>query len=277
MPTVLVGILYLPYQLLLFQTNERAHPAFIAQELVSKNNCIFGRATLLGTQTKDFKPLQYVKLMPDVVIVGSSRSMQFKSKYFNKPSFTFGGAVHNIDQYSSVISNILETHKPKAIILQIDYWWFNPKYLIGVEEKRQHIYKRFRDSIKLSFEPYIWVFEGKLSLSQLIDAAIGLRSPENCQIGLMGRLQHKGYMRDGSYFYGIEYTEFRKDRGFSSAIKAIDYGTFQSGGEPNKISERRLEILIKTLATLDQNDVDYIIVFPPLAPTVYKHIEKKTT
>ena len=47
------------------------------------------------------------------------------------------------------------------------------------------------------------------------------------------------------------------------------------GGEPNKISERRLEILIKTLATLDQNDVDYIIVFPPLAPTVYKHIEKK--
>ena len=26
MPAVLVGILYLPYQLLLIQTNERAHP-----------------------------------------------------------------------------------------------------------------------------------------------------------------------------------------------------------------------------------------------------------
>lgn len=275
LPVAIAGILFLPYQLLITQTGEQADPAFIAEELASDKQCIYARATLMGAEAEDFKPLQYKYLKSGIVIVGSSRSMQFKSQYFNQPSFTFGGTVHNIYGLRAVITETLKNHKPKAMILQMDYWWFNPKYLRGIEKKRQLIYKRFRDNLKLAYEPYIWLAKGKLTKKQFIDAILGLQDQGTCKLGIMGTLQHKGYVRDGSYFYGSKYTEFNEEDGFFEEIEAIDDETFRSGGDPNTIDEERLKIFVETLEQLDREKIDYVIVFPPFAPNVYAYLEGK--
>lgn len=170
---MIAGTLFFPYYLLLRQSGERAAPTFIASGLAGGNNCIYSPATAWGTEASSFKPLQYDYLKPKIAIVGSSRSMQFKNIYFQKESFTFGGAVKNVNDLSNVVSDLLNIHRPEAVILQVDYWWFFSKYRVGEKPKNAHIHKEFINSIMRAYKPYLWLAEGKVTLKKFIDAVTG--------------------------------------------------------------------------------------------------------
>ncbi len=273
-PVLIAGFLYLPYQILITRTGEHAPAPLIAKTLAQGQNCVYARATVMGTPVESFKHLQYELLKPDIAIVGSSRSMQFKSDYFSQPSFTFGGTVSNIYDFEDVIYGALKKHPPKAMILQLDYWWFSPRYFNGIFKKKIELYKYFRNHVKLAYEPYMWILDGKLDRQQFLETVLS-RTKDSCHMGIMGALQHKGYTRDGSYFYGTDYILPHEEQGFSKEINAIDKETFRIAGIPDAIDEARLQIFADVIQEISRLNIPYVVIFPPFAPDVYDHLKEK--
>jgi hypothetical protein len=58
---------------------------------------------------------------PEIIIVGSSRVMQFRSDYFNKSFYNGGGLLQN---YKDLLSFLVKGHGERLLIIGLDPWWF---------------------------------------------------------------------------------------------------------------------------------------------------------
>src|SRR5438105_3236288 len=75
-----------------------------------------------------FKLLSTLYHQPDVLAVGSSRTQQFRSMFFDKDSATFynaGQAAQSIYDMKQFINALDPAHLPKVLILGLDQPWFN--------------------------------------------------------------------------------------------------------------------------------------------------------
>lgn len=269
-----IGILaFWPYHSLLVNSGETASTGKIANTLISNDTCLYARGTVRGSKADDFKPIQYKLLEPEVLIIGSSRSMQFRQRYFSKSSFTFGGAVSNIYDLERVTRQAISANKPEFIILALDYWWFNSTYLNGIKSKKVSLYKRFKDSLTTVFQPYVWALEGQIKFSVLKNIILNRSIQPECRMGMLSKAQHRGYTRDGSYFYGEEYGG-QKESGFEGDIKEINDGIYRGGGNSNLVDNDRLMIFAETINRVKNSNIPYVIIFPPISPTVYAHLGK---
>ena len=70
LPSILVGLAFIPYYLLMVRSGENAKPREIASLLASPDrHCLYARATLMGASAKDFKPIHYKMYKPDIAII----------------------------------------------------------------------------------------------------------------------------------------------------------------------------------------------------------------
>ena len=76
----------------------------------------------------DYKLRLYAAVKPDITVVGSSRVMQFRAAYFRKPFLNMGGVAGNLAVLRSTLDAMLRIHKPQAVILGLDFWWFMPQW-----------------------------------------------------------------------------------------------------------------------------------------------------
>jgi hypothetical protein len=58
---------------------------------------------------------------PEVIIVGSSRVMQFRSNYFKESFYNGGGLLQN---YKDLLSFLAEGHGERLLVIGLDQWWF---------------------------------------------------------------------------------------------------------------------------------------------------------
>ncbi|MAE50274.1 MAG: hypothetical protein CMH27_00530 [Micavibrio sp.] len=228
----------------------------------------------MGASAKDFKPIHYKMYKPDIAIIGSSRSMQFRDHYFNGRSYTMGGAIHNIFDFKNAVFHALDTHKPKAMILQMDYWWFHPYYRNGIESKKVPLYKQVKKSLSTIFLPYTWLREGKMSAEDYRRVIAGQNNTQECRLGIMAQMQSKGYAHDGSYFYGQTYTHPSESHGFTNEFENMRDDAYRGAGEIQKIDPSRVEIFKSVIERLNSEGIDYAVVFPPFSPSVYTYMQK---
>ena len=202
----------------------------------------------------------------DLIAIGSSRVLQFKSDFFTKPFFNLGYLVSTPKQTLELIK--AKRIQNKTIIISIDQWAFNREW---AKDQGEFINPSEPNFLKTS-----------ISAGRLIDILkfkIFPTSNSNyiLKIGAGANVSLDGMTSDGSYYYGKIYhgllTNNQKligeDYHFLNTIDRIKKGDrrFQYGIECYQEALDDFEDLVK-YNLRSGNRVIYF--FPPFPPTIQK-------
>ncbi len=202
---------------------------------------------------------------PEILALGSSRALQFRSEFFRTSFANAGRGMNAIDHGAGFIDEMLKFHRPRTVILTVDLWWFN--------EARQYKDERSRDldsTFQMNSRFWGFVDDRKITKLQTLQAYLGdLSNPISGRqsIGIAALARGRGYRPDGSRDYGDRY--FGLDAGFddvrfATTIKRAENGsTLLSHGET--LNRDRLTALENLLQKLRAHNISVIVILPPFA------------
>ena len=248
--------------------------AIAVQEV--RNNSLLGMG--YNEETQYYKLTRAHWKKTPVISLGTSRVMQFSSRYFEKDAFYNCGGIarYNFDEYLNAIKNL--DYMPEVVILGIDFWLFNEAFIGTCPEFPSYTEitisgRAFNDILKQIKKDYD---NGKWSYDDILNYP--------GEIGFNGRIKQNGFQRDGMYFYGDIYRhpEQATDYQFKDTLERIETGTrrFEYGDEIYEKTIKDLEGLIKYCK---EQGITVVGFLAPVAPTIidtmmasgnYRYIEQ---
>ena len=156
-----------------------------------QKNQLWGLAYNYYDREYKFFMTEYLK--PDIVELGTSRSMQVDENIFNKKYFFYnaGGAVQNSEDYLEFIKSL--DYNPTLIIIDVNQFFFNPYS----EKAEKAVFNKPQLNCRMVINSCIKFYQdlgkGKIKLDKL-----GC----NNNIGLLARMENDGFTRSGTYFNG---------------------------------------------------------------------------
>ncbi|MBS0286835.1 MAG: hypothetical protein JSR17_06030 [Proteobacteria bacterium] len=225
--------------------------------------------------TFPYKLALYKTAKPEIVALGSSRVMPFRQNQFSAKFLNLSRAMNSVDQGYVLVDELLKIHRPKIVILALDYWWFfeptheNINYYVPPKDAATI-------SINLLLKPFVWLYEGKISwdfyLKSLFTFSI---NKEQKHLGLKATLANEGFAKDGSYYHtGITTGLVQStDIQFKETLSLISEskGFYTHSLEFKELHLQRLNALINKLTTAG---IKTYVFIPPMAPTVLKKISE---
>jgi hypothetical protein len=206
---------------------------------------------------------------PSVVVLGTSRVMQFRAQMFNAPRrfYNAGGAVATVWELRPFLDAIPLGQEPEVLIIGLDQYLFNANYAefevatpaveLGwtdiVQNARWTVYDDYRD--------------GKFDLAALFRRKQGME-----RLGLNAIANNNGFRNDGSYYYGKFIANPRgsgnEDIDFKTTLDRIRRGTsrFEYG---SRVSPRAVDELAAFLNTCRERGIHVAAFLPPFAHEVY--------
>lgn len=204
----------------------------------------------------------------DVVLLGSSRAMQFVASPWRVPAFNAGGAMRDLESGEIFVDAILEEYRPKQVIFLLDWWWFSttrrPDAPTDASPETPLTLHEF-------LQPASWLWNGSLKPR---DISTLLFSPSELApgIGIPARFGDAGWDPFGHYDYGLGLTlpSGAVDVGFKDTLGDIARKSKRNDRAPwNPISEQYWNRLEALVAQLQDHDVEVILVLPPVVGPVY--------
>ncbi len=259
-------MVYVLFGIALYQSGEWRTEDDIVEMLQKGEPAFFG----LAYRGNDlyFKHEATVALKPRLLVLGTSRSMQFSSKFFTEPSFyNAGGAAGYTHAYRFFFENLPPEAMPEKLIVVLDQYFFQEGWSSTLKWPA------------LDFAHYD--FDARVAFSQLMrDWAKGkyrltdmLTPPKNTYgVAAVGR--GSGFYPDGSYCYGnlVDHPEKGTDVGFADT-----YGRIRLGNRRFEWSEDiytpSLEEMGRFMALCHENGVEVVAVIPPYPPSVWAEME----
>lgn len=205
-------------------------------------------------------------LQPDILVLGTSRTMQFRRSFFN-PAFSFynaGGGVAHIHEFLPFLK--YTKVKPEVLIIALDQYFFNPHWETLAIPPCSYEYHNSATTMLLQnlFQLYRKVGTGRIDWSRLHDSR---------NIGLLAKMEGDGFRDDGSYFYNLisRYPSESKDYSFKDTYHRIQTGS--SRFEYSEIVDSEsIRILDELLAYCQRNSIQVVAYLPPYAPAVWKYM-----
>lgn len=224
-----------------------------------------------GTNYEYFKLQKTIKIKPEVLVLGSSRVLQFREYMFNAKFYNAGFSVGAIDDYLTFLKLFPKDYKPKLIVMGFDQWMFNPNYYnskkvyssgLYTENKSLHVDNGFSNLLNV----YKDMFNGKINYQN-----INQKKADTLYFGLNATINKKGFRNDGSFDYGINhkyYNDFttvhdffaREMTAISNNKKYFTYG--------EEISTEALSKFEELLAYCNKQQIKLVAFLPPLPNTV---------
>ncbi|MEZ0262017.1 MAG: hypothetical protein ACAH80_13480 [Alphaproteobacteria bacterium] len=203
----------------------------------------------------------YRRIKPDVAVLGSSRVLQFRKDFFDT-SFANLGNMHNLQQVITMAETVVTEHKPKLLVLAVDFWWFNPAYS-NDEFTTEPPDTRMR--VADLFDAAGWLFKGKLSPRDIWH----ILAQDTANVGITAIARGDGFDAYGSYYNDSLVTGEVKHRDAKFAI-TLGYikGNklrFSHAATPDK---KKLQEFARLLRQLRRAGVPTVVFIPPLAPNV---------
>jgi hypothetical protein len=166
----------------------------------------FARGTL-DQGTFRYKYLQILRRHPEILLLGSSRMMQFRAEMFGRQAPTFynaGGIIHSIEDLHTFLERLPADATPKIVILGVDFWWLNPNekkesidsFAVGVEVEGTYSWQGHANALA----GYVRHPE---SLRALFAESFGSKFDRNA-IGLAAVEHRQGFRPDGSKRFEIK-------------------------------------------------------------------------
>jgi hypothetical protein len=175
------------------------------------------------------------------------------------------------------IDEMLQFHKPKLVIIGVDFWWFNTERIDQTDFPSHQDRSDLITREKMT-SPISWLWDRKLSVWRYFSIIAGrsentIRSGDN--LGIMATVQGNGFRPDGSFFQGNAYlAQNGRPNAFKEYLQRIDNANngFEHGGSVgNRVQElRRLVEKIKS------NGTDVVLFSTPLAPPVLQRLQESS-
>lgn len=236
---------------------------------------LVGRAyTDADNTAKFYKTLLVQAKKPEVIALGSSRTMEFREEFFANPdSFvnaSFSAA--NIGQIEEFVGALSVQNGVKVLLLGLDHRIFRPDYVPpGAVQDPPTIQKFLSDFFAYDWR---WIYydyaRGRFSFIDLLT-----RNRNSGNIGLTALIQGDGYRGDGSYSYRSKLSDPDRsgllENSINDTIAALksDRNSFEYGPD---ISRPALESLDRTLTLAKDRDITVIGFLPPYAPALYQEM-----
>ena len=260
-PFLCMGIVVAPFGYVGFKTGELRSFDKLIEEQRTDKSVYLGMG--YNEQTGYYKLENANYYQADVVALGTSRVMQFKSDYFSGSFYNCGGGVAgNYDEYINFLKNL--DYNPKVVIIGLDAWVFNDAW-----NRNCHVFDKYM--------PIMLIERNKISMlwsiaKDFTDHKWDWDSVQNYtgNYGFNGRVKNSGFRWDGSYYYGDVYREpdTQNAARFQDAFERIDMGSsrFEWG---NHVDPETNEKLAEVLKYCRDNGMEVIGFATPFAPSVY--------
>jgi hypothetical protein len=216
----------------------------------------------------DYKLRLYEAVKPEIATVGSSRVMQFRNTGFRRTYVNVGGTAGNLPVLRSTLEAMLRAHKPKAVILGLDFWWFMPQWNKDPFEEVPPTSGSYNYGFESLKKPWAWLLEGKISPAELAAPLWG--GFRDGRFGIMAQQTDDGFGPDGSWYYTAEITGRRHpfDFQFRDTLKQIDHGIraffWASPGQAGPAAEH-LDALAEIYCRLKSRGIEVFVFIAPLA------------
>src|SRR5215470_17614218 len=121
-----------------------------------------------------FRPVPYKLALyglrkPDVAIVGSSRAIEFVRHGFTTSMVNLG-SMRDMAQIRSLLQSMFAVHRPKLVILTIDFWWFNSARTEEAVDLQPDTVGPLT-LVQLA-QPFQWIAQGKIGIGDFIAGAL---------------------------------------------------------------------------------------------------------
>jgi hypothetical protein len=235
--------------------------------------------TLFGFAYNELSFIPYKELLvqqrkPQVIALGTSRTMQFREAFFNASS-TFvnaGGAGKSLGDIKLFIDGLPKDSTTSLLIIGLDQeMLFSSPYLYEsrVEERGPLFFIRlFGTHVRRIYLDYL---THKYSLSELTTA-----SQETKNIGLSALIYGNGFRYDGSYEYGEQKKEVRRLERVASQIDAqVEKLKESTEGVVGTIPVDNLEMLEEIAQMAKEKKLQLVVFLPPYPTKINNVIENK--
>jgi hypothetical protein len=150
---------------------------------------------------KPYKTFATLAAKPQVLVVGSSRTMQLRASLFPEgvSFYNAGGTVSHVAHLKKLLARIPREGQPEVMFVGLDQWFFNPQTEATFEADWDAQVDAKSDVLGVFQQSWTKVYgdwwSGKFTVDKLRSAPAGA-------VGLGARIQETGFRNDGSYFYG---------------------------------------------------------------------------
>ncbi|PZP54300.1 MAG: hypothetical protein DI586_10090 [Micavibrio aeruginosavorus] len=236
---------------------------------------IYGSA--VSDKALELKLESYQRIQPDIVSIGSSRTLQFRQKFFKKPFYNMGLTAGSVGELRDITNTIVKLHKPQIMIIGADFWWFHPeKENLSTSKKEERFtapYKDLAARIENLTLPFQWIQEGSINLVDYTDLLFS--TPEE-NIGVRGKLRSAGIAPDGSYYYTdrVIGEHSNKNEQFHETKERIEQGKdqFIYG---SKASTLLIDDFNRITKSLQDQGIEVFVFFPPVAPKILSELHQR--
>jgi hypothetical protein len=213
-----------------------------------------------------YKLERYRLKSPDILLLGSSRVMPFAGEVFTTSVVNAGGGANTIEQARDFLRAAIAAHKPKSILLGLDFWWFNPN-----RDSEIGTTSELSDDVEISLPqlvmPATWVSEGRITLGALLAALLPTTElPQG--IGAFAKLSRRGWDVYGRYDYGnlLDGGIPSDDRKFKGSLKRLAKTKKSSKFNVHVApSPESLQVLREIVAEMEAQSIELTLLVPPLA------------
>lgn len=242
------------------------------QQQASGTFAIFGSG--MSQDFVDYKLRLYSAVKPEVVTLGSSRVMQFRGRYFTKPYVNVGGTAGNLAVLRSTIDAMLAVHKPKAIVMGLDFWWFTQKWEPNPWENTPPTSGSYNYGFDTLKTPWEWLLTRKVSAREFFAPITGAFTAN--RYGIMAQRFGDGFASDGSWYYTADVTGQQKpfDYQFSDTLKQVDYGMKAFAYAP-EISREHIDAFADIVCKLRVRGVRTFVFISPLSVRVLEAMKAR--
>jgi hypothetical protein len=242
-----------------------------------------GEAILYGPAYRDnyyvFKRASTIQRRPEVLVLGSSRSMQFRAGLFglNERFYNAGGAAQSVFEARRFVADLPADSLPRLLIVGLDQPWFNAgtggqhspsRIQHQIDAERGAAANRAMNTGRFFF----WdLCQGKIPLLQLLrrqDPVSGRTA-----VGIAAAVRGAGFRNDGSYQYGTLLNPDPVDRRMAEGYQRLRDGAghFVPG---DAVSQPGLDEVEALLTFARARGIDVVGFAPPYAPGMYRRMEE---
>ena len=271
--TLLGGVLLAPYTWWwLYESGDVAVERAVAEQ-ARGGFALFGSG--VSQDFVDYKLRLYAAVRPDVAAVGSSRVMQFRAACFRRPFLNMGGVAGNLAALRSTLDAMLRVHRPQAVILGLDFWWFMPQWEARPFDEAPPTSGSYNYGFESLKKPWSWLLDGKISLTELAAPLLGPfgRGFRAGRYGVMAQQTDDGFGPDGSWYYTAEITGQKRpfDYQFSDTLSQVRHGIkafYRAGKNQDAPSPEHLDALAEIRCRLRARGIQTFIFIAPLSERV---------
>ena len=248
----------------LFQTDDFAQARDVLNVQESKPGVLyFG----LGVSLADYKYEGYARAKPEVASIGSSRALQFKSHFFDKPFYNLGGLVGDPNHAIALHKRLLIHTPPKIILYSIDFWSFcrsGPPAQFDINAANYH---NGQTTVTRPFLVYKLISAGRLGLKDFYHGIMGEFRYGDQAMGWRGKQMDTGFDLSGSLYYSFSRMREITQNDIHLRFKT-DLEKMLNGDAPFHhgcfVNEAMIHALIEFSRRLKKYDIKLVTFFPPV-------------